>query len=130
MVRKEDVDLLRKRALSMLRASKYHFKEGDYDLAAFLAEQAVQLYLKYKIFDLTGEIPRTHIIRQLFGVLAQLLANKRNIIQKFIKENRSLIIRLEEAYTSSRYLLRKYEKDETKELVDFAEKVIKFVQDL
>ena len=130
MVRKEDADLLKERALSMLNASRHQFNEGNYDLAAFLSEQAAQLYLKYRIFELTGEMPRTHVLRQLFGVLARLLTDKQGIIQEFLKRNRSMIVRLEESYISSRYLLRRYEREETKELVEFAEEVVKFVRDL
>jgi len=122
MVRKEDINLIRRRALSMLRAAKYHLNEHDYDLASFMAEQAAQLYIKYRIFKLTGEMPRTHIIRQLLGILAQIVIDKRVLIKEFIRNNRSLIIRLEEAYISSRYLLRRYERDEAEELVNFAEK--------
>jgi len=40
----------------------------------------------------------------------------------------SLLVRLEEAYISSRCLPRDYERDETEELVNFSEKVIEFVK--
>jgi len=42
---------------------EFHLKGGHYDLAAFITEQAVQLFTKYKILELTGEMPRTHTIR-------------------------------------------------------------------
>jgi len=59
MVRREEAEILEERALRMLNASEKHLTSGDYDLAAFLAEQAAQLFLKYKVFTLTGEVPRT-----------------------------------------------------------------------
>ena len=54
-MRKEYVELIRERALRMLNSAKYHFNIGDYDLAAFMAEQAVQLFIKYKILEITGK---------------------------------------------------------------------------
>lgn len=100
-------------------------REGSYDIAAFMAEQAVQLFLKSVIFELTGEVPRTHACRQLMSALRDLLGC--SSLDDFIRENRSLFIRLEEAYIGSRYLPREYEKEEAEELVHFAEKVIELV---
>ncbi len=100
--------------------------EGDYDIAAFMADQAVQLYLKSVIFELTGEVPRVHAVRQLISALKDLLDNP-NLFDDFVRENRSLFIRLEETYISSRYMPRRYDREEAEELLDFAEKVIKFV---
>ena len=74
-------------------------------------------------------MPRTHVIRQLLGMLRS-LCRESEIIEKFVKDNRSLLIRLEEAFLASRYLFRKYDREETSELVYFAEKVIDFVRNL
>ncbi len=43
---------------------------------------------------------------------------------------RRLFIGLEEAYLASRYLFRVYEEDESRELVEFAKRVIEFVKGL
>ncbi|MBS7612393.1 HEPN domain-containing protein [Candidatus Bathyarchaeota archaeon] len=122
-----EVALLRDRALRMLGSSKRSLAEGDYDIAAFMADQAVQLYLKSVIFELTGEVPRVHAVRQLMVILKDLLGNP-NLFDDFVRENRSLLIRLEEAYISSRYMPRKYDREEAEELLVFAEKVIEFVK--
>jgi len=129
MVRREEAEILKERALKMLNASEKHLSSGDYDLAAFLAEQAAQLFLKYKVFTLTGEVPRTHYIRDLLQILAKILKIE-NKISNYVRENRSLLIRLEEAYIASRYLLRRYEREETEELVEFAKRLIEFVGNL
>lgn len=129
MVRREDVELIRNRALSMLRAAQQHLASGDYDLAAFMAEQATQLFLKYKILELSGEMPRTLVIRQLLGILGE-ISKTQDKISRFVRENKSIIIRLEEAHIASRYLFKRYEKDEVEDLVDFAEKVIDFVRNI
>jgi HEPN domain-containing protein len=53
------VELLKKRAQEMLRLSEEALRQEMYDTAAFLAEQAAQLFIKHKILELTGEMPRT-----------------------------------------------------------------------
>jgi HEPN domain-containing protein len=42
----EEIDLLKRRALSFLEAAKFSLQKGFYDLAAFNAEQAAQIYLR------------------------------------------------------------------------------------
>jgi len=127
--RADEAELIRERALTMLRASKHHLRVGDYDLASFLAEQAAQLYLKYAILKITGEVPRTHPIRELLQILGK-ITKKENKVIEFIRVRRSMLIRLEEAYLASRYLFRRYDRDEVKELVEFAEELINYVRDL
>lgn len=119
--------MLRDRALRMLESGRRSLREGDYDIAAFMADQSVQLYLKSVILELTGEVPRVHAVRQLMSALKDLLGGQ-NLFDDFVRQNRSLFIRLEEAYISSRYLPRRYDKEEAEELLGFAEKVIEFVE--
>jgi len=66
---------------------------------------------------------------QLMSVLKDLLENP-NLFDSFVRENRSLLIRLEEAYISSHYMPRKYDREEAEELLGFAEKVIEFVKSI
>ncbi len=122
------MELLKKRAQNMLRLSEEALRQGMYDVAAFLAEQAAQLFIKHKILELTGEVPRTHTIRQLIAILVECAGERwREVLTEFAKRRRSLLIRLEEAYISSRYLFRTYEREETEELVGFALEVIDLV---
>jgi len=121
-----EVDLLRSRALRMLAHAEECLKSRDYDLAAFLAEQSAQLYLKSVILELTGEVPRTHSIRQLLHMLRELLSSAE--IDEFTRKHRELLIGLEDAYIMSRYLFRTYDKGESEELVRFAGGVIRFVE--
>jgi Uncharacterized conserved protein related to C-terminal domain of eukaryotic chaperone, SACSIN len=127
-LRREEVELLKRRAQEMLRLSEEALRQEMYDTAAFLAEQAAQLFIKHKILELTGEMPRTHTIRQLIAVLAECTGGRwREELTEFAKRRRSLLIRLEEAYISSRYLFRRYDRDESEELVGFAREVIDLV---
>ncbi len=129
MIRADEAEIIKDRALAMLKASKHHLSTGDYDLASFLTEQAVQLYLKYVILKITGEMPRTHSIRELLQILGR-VTNQEDEISEFIRRHRSMLIRLEDAYIASRYLFRRYDRDEVKELVDFAEELIGYVGNL
>jgi len=124
-----EVSLLRDRSLRMLDSSRRSLVDGDYDIAAFMADQAFQLYLKSTIFELTGEVPRVHAARQLMGILKDLFGQPSSM-DDFVRENRSLLIRLEEAYISSRYMPREYEREETEELVSFVERAIAFVKSI
>ena len=124
-----EVSLPRDRSLRMLSSARRSLLDGDYDLSAFMADQAVQLYLKSVILELTGELPRIHAVRQLMRVLKD-LSDRPKVIDDYVREKRSLLIRLEEAYISSRYMPRIYEKDEVEELVNFAEEAMGSVKDL
>ncbi len=125
-----EVELFKKRSKIMLKEARAQLSKGHYDLAVFLAEQAVQLYLKAVILNKTGTMSRTHTIRDLMGALRIIYPKKAKEIDNFVKQNRSLFIRLEEAYISSRYLFREYREDEAEELVKFAEEVMKFVRNI
>jgi len=124
-----EAELLRNRALRMLDSAKRSLASHDYDIAAFMADQSLQLSLKSRIFDLTGEIPRVHSVRQLLHFLGTTLGESDDV-EDFIKKNRSLLIRLEDAYINSRYVPREYERDEVEELVKFAEEAVEFVKHL
>ena len=124
-----EVGLLRDRSLRMLSSARRSLLDGDYDIAAFMSDQAAQLYLKSVILELTGEVPRVHAVRQLMHILKDLLGEP-SLVDDFVRVNRSLLIRLEEAYISSRYMPREYERGEAEELVNFAEKAIGFVKSI
>jgi len=124
-----EVELLAGRALRMLKSAQSALLAGHYDIAAFMADQAFQLHLKSTILDLTGEIPRVHSIRQLLHILGTAVT-KLDEIDRFIRNNRSLLVRLEDSYITSRYIPREYEREEADELVEFAKEAIEFVKDL
>ena len=61
---------LKRRALSFLKEAE---EVENPDLAAFFAEQSMQLYLKSVLYELFGEKVRGHSLRGLLGLLAKLL---------------------------------------------------------
>jgi HEPN domain-containing protein len=50
---------------SFLRAVKRDLEEGEYNLAMFHAEQALQLCAKYKLYLKYGDYPKTHRLKEL-----------------------------------------------------------------
>ncbi|ADI32020.1 HEPN domain-containing protein [Staphylothermus hellenicus] len=131
MSHRDEVDLLRSRSLKMLHYAREAVERGDYDLAVFFAEQAAQLYSKSVILELTGEVPRTNSIRQLLYMIGDLVSDRQRMrIIEFVRQYRSLLAGLEDAYIASRYLYRRYGRDEALDLVRIAEMVIKVVKDL
>jgi hypothetical protein len=70
VVGREEVEILRERALMFLAAARDDLRAGRVDLAAFHAEQACQLALKYVLASRAGYYPHTHSLRRLFEVRA------------------------------------------------------------
>jgi HEPN domain-containing protein len=61
---REEVEMLRERALMFLAAARDDLRAGRE--AAFHAEQACQLALKYVLVSRVGYYPHTHSLRRLF----------------------------------------------------------------
>ncbi|MEM2096269.1 MAG: HEPN domain-containing protein [Candidatus Caldarchaeum sp.] len=55
----EEVELLRRRARSLLARSGDSLVDGDYDVASFPSEQSLRLYLKSILLEELGDFPRT-----------------------------------------------------------------------
>ncbi len=119
---KEEVELFLKRARNFLDGAKERFQKEDWDLTCFMAEQSVQILLKAKILETGGEIPKTHSIRKLFGILYQLTKDD------VYNYDRKALIFLESAYLNSRYFSFVYEKEDAKEALSIAEEVKKIVK--
>jgi HEPN domain-containing protein len=119
---KEEVELFLKRAKNFLDGAKERFQKEDWDLTCFMAEQSVQLLIKAIILEKGGETPKTHSIRNLFGLLYQLTKDKA------FKYDRKALIFLESAYLNSRYFNFVYEKEDAKEALKIAEEVRRIVE--
>jgi len=129
----ELVEKLRHRATLFLREAEKLFKEDEYDIACFNAEQAIQLYIKSVTLKLFGEIPRIHSIRELLGYLARKLyeqefKEKAILIKEFAKENRYSLSILEDAYIDARYTIRSFTKQEASEAIKTASNLIKLLK--
>lgn len=102
-----EVRLLRKRAKAFLSRAFDSLNSGDYDLASFLSEQAVQLYLKSILLEKLGDYPRTYSISLPVSILKK---TSDCALVKFLEENRREVSLLEDTCIASRYLVREYSR--------------------
>lgn len=54
------MSFLRKNSLSFLKEAERDLNEGEYNLAMFHLEQALQLALKFVLYERTGTYEKTH----------------------------------------------------------------------
>ncbi|MGB9895997.1 MAG: HEPN domain-containing protein, partial [Thermoproteota archaeon] len=104
-----EVRLLRRGAKAFLGAFD-SLNSGDYDLASFLSEQAIQLHLKSILLEKLGDYPRTHSISLLISILKK--TSSYDALVKFLEERRKDVSLMEDAYIASRYLVREYTREE------------------
>lgn len=120
MSHRRDVEILRRRVRGFLKRAVDSLNSGDYDLAAFLSEQAVQLHLKSILLEKVGDYPRVHSISTL-----KLVAGCEDLV-KLLEERREQVGLMEDACIAARYLAREYSREEAEVLVNLAEKVLSY----
>ncbi len=121
---KEEVDLFFNRSKNFLDGAKERFQKEDWDLTCFMAEQSVQLLMKAIILEKGGELPKTHSIRKLFGLLYYITKEEK------LKYDRKALIFLESAYLNSRYFNFTYEKEDAEEALKIVSEVKKIVENV
>jgi len=119
----DEMKLLRKRARAFLARAVDSLNSGDYDVASFLSEQAVQLHLKSILLEKLGDYPRTHSISSLVSIIKKTAGYE--ALMRFLEENRMGLRLMEDAYISSRYLVREFAKEEAEMLINIATEVLK-----
>jgi HEPN domain-containing protein len=128
MTRKEEEKHLLKRSREFLETAKYQTREGFYDLAVFSLEQALQLFLKSKVLAEGVDYPRTHSVRTLLEILSELVPENKKLNIKSILENHLLELgTLEDAYITSRYVMREFTKQEAEKLTKAVKEIMKNV---
>ena len=131
----DKVQLLKRRAQRFLYNAKNDYKEGFYDPGAFHVEQALHLYIKAVIFELFGKEYKGHGIRELLGYLSKLLReneyeNLSKKVNEMIAEFREQLIHIEDAYITSRYEIIEHNSEDIKSLIETAEKLIGFLEEV
>jgi len=126
----EYVARLKRRALSFLRAVD---NVDDADLAAFFAEQAMQLYIKAVVYEIFGERVRGYELRTLLGMLSSYLKkhgyeNVATEVNHFVDEHRRDLITAEEAYIGGRYGELSYLEGDSKRLRDVVRRLSSWVR--
>ncbi|HIE36053.1 MAG TPA: HEPN domain-containing protein [Candidatus Omnitrophica bacterium] len=122
-------DYLKERAEKFLKNAEDLFEKEEYDLSAFNLEQACQLFLKYYIFLIIGDFPKTHYLKRLMRELGKVYG-KEEEIEKLIEENISVVSNLEDAYIGARYLPYIFEKKQVENMIVFTEKLLDFLKKL
>lgn len=122
---RSEVEVLRRRSLGFLDGARVALERGSYDIACFLAEQSLQLYLKSVLLEVVGDYPRTHSVRRLLGELRDVLGSK--VLRDFIKANRARLSNLEDAYLMARYFVKEYVKEDAEDMVKLVEEVMRVV---
>nr|KJR72790.1 MAG: DNA-binding protein [Thermoproteus sp. AZ2] len=115
-----EVEILRERARMFLEAARDDLRAGRVDLAAFHAEQASQLALKYILARETGYYPRTHSLKELFEAVKQI----RPDLWRLYLEEMFVFEVMEDAYIGARYLPRRYSKEVAVRTVEVAERLL------
>jgi len=125
----EDAEILKERALKFLKNAEKLLNDGIYDLAAFNLQQSVELYLKYKLFLIAGEYPKTHSLKRLIKEISKFL-KKEQEVRIFMEENIDRISNLENAYITARYIPTEFERKEVENMLEVARKIMEFVDRL
>lgn len=102
---------------------QFHLSKNMYALAMFDLEQALQLYVKAKLLEEGVLYPKTHNVRRLLELLAEIRND--GALKKMIKDYAVELKLLEEAYIASRYVATEFKKDEVLRVEKVVNKVVK-----
>ncbi len=123
-IHQSEVEVLKKRSLEFLEEARMALGRGAYDVACFLAEQALQLFLKSALLKVAGDYPRAGV-RRLLGELSRILKSRE--IMEFVRANRARLSALEDAYMMARYFVKEYDEEDAKDMVELAWEAMKLV---
>ena len=128
----EYVEKLKRRARVFLGEAR---SVKDPDLAAFFAEQAMQLYIKAVYYELFGDLVRGRRLRELLSILARSLDKHgfndlSSRLRGFVEEFREALILGEEAYIMGRYGETSYSYEEASEVIRAAERLIETLDEV
>jgi len=125
---KNQAKLLKERAEKFYFYGLEAFKNKDFEISAFNFEQAAQLYLKYTLFLLIGDFPKTHQLRKLMEEIIKVTGEKK--LSKLLNEQQNVISDLELAYLTSRYLPTTFYEKQVKNMENFVAKLKKILEKL
>ena len=117
----EEVEILRRRALTFLNHAREAVERGEFDFARLSSEQAAQLSV---MLELAGETPRPHRARELLHLPSRLVPEAEEPATEFVRRNREALRALDDAYTASK-LPSAYTREEA--LVKLAENLIELM---
>ena len=129
MSRREEAEHLLKRSKEFLETAEYQITRGLYGIAVFSLEQALQLFLKSKMLVAGVDYPRTHGVRALLEILSDVESDEKkrsmkNVLSDYLFE----LGMLEDAYITSRYVMREFTREEAQRLAKTVKEVMNNVK--
>ena len=118
---------LRVNAKQFLEQAKFSMQRGFHNLVLFNVEQSMQLNLKYVLYLLTGEFPKTHKLSELFRLVRD-LGDPCNLYT-FYESNKDFIAIVEYSYISSRYLPESFNRDDAERALKLGEDFDRIVEE-
>ncbi|MGB8781123.1 MAG: HEPN domain-containing protein [Candidatus Bathyarchaeia archaeon] len=129
MSRKEEAEHLLKRSKEFLETAEYQISRGLYGIAVFSLEQALQLFLKSKMLIAGVDYPRTHGVRTLLEILSDVESDeKKRGIKHMLNDYLLELGMLEDAYITSRYVMREFTSEEAQRLAKTVKEVMNNVK--
>ncbi|MCS7365673.1 MAG: HEPN domain-containing protein [archaeon GB-1867-035] len=126
MTSRSEIEYLMKRSKEFLETAKIQIERGYYNLAAFSLDQSLQLFLKAKLLSKGVEYPKTHSLRRLLEILAE-VSSEKGRIQELLDTYLLELGILEDAYITSRYIGREFRKKEVEKLEKAVMEIMKSV---
>jgi HEPN domain-containing protein len=123
---KKEIEFLKERSRKFFLNAFYLFRKGHYDLCAFNLEQSSQLYLKYLIVKKIGDWPKTHYLQELIKRLSEVYEKPE--INNYLLKNEIFFDDLTDAYFTSRYLPKTFNRNLVKKMVQEYKKFLKFIE--
>ena len=114
------MEILREWAHMFLEAARDDLRAGKVDLAAFHAERARQLALKYVLASQMGYYPHTHSLRRLFDGARAVGPELWQLRERYMLDFEIM----EDAYLGAWYLPRWYSREVAERLVKVAEELV------
>ena len=128
MTKREEYEHLLKRSKEFYLTATLQIEHGLFGLATFSLEQAVQLFLKAKLIMMGVDYPRTHSIRRLLELLAQVVdENSSRILSALVSKYSLELASLEDAYIMSRYFPREFRREDAERLKRIVDEVMSIV---
>ncbi len=129
MSRRDEAEHLLKRSKEFLDTAEYQISKGLYGIAVFSLEQALQLFLKSKMLVAGADYPRTHGVRTLLEILSDLESDEKKKLTKKVLSNYLFELgTLEDAYITSRYVMREFTGEEAQRLMKTVKEVMSNVK--
>ena len=118
----DEYRVLIERSRRFLISSEMQAEKGFYDLAIFSLEQALQLFLKAMLIKNGVDYPRIHGVRRLLNILGKISGDKK--IEMMLGKYSLELGVLEDAYITSRYIPREYNKGDYDRVKVVVERII------